>query len=222
MTRERRPAARRRKGRVATARRRPTGPQRNRRRTDHWPWLISGLAIGLVASTGAWWWLDGRPETPAGNPPPSITGTPGSGPETVAAPEKKRPVTGPDDRRGGDAAQPTDDGPRFDFYRLLPKMEVVIPDEEINRERASLPKRKSRGTFVIQAGSFRRLAEADGLKARLALMGIEADIQTIVVGNGRTWHRVRIGPFRDVRALREIRRRLRRAQIEFVVIELSG
>ncbi len=212
MSRHHRPATRRRKARPA-AKRRTAKATRRPRDLGHWPWLLSGLAIGLIVSATGWWWLNGERDGPTAK---AVVTT-----KKAAAPAASQRAQNPT-ASTGKASAPPPEGPRFDFYRLLPKMEVVIPEEELNRERASLPKRHDKGPFIIQAGSFRRHEEADSLKARLALMGIESDIQSIVVGNGRTWHRVRIGPFRDIQTLRKIRRRLRRAQIEFVVIELSG
>ena len=211
MNRRHRPATRRGKARPA-AKRHAVKTRRHNRDTGHWPWLLSGLAIGLVVSATVWWWLNGGRDRPAAQ---AVVTTKKAAPDTGRRQPTQTAST-------GQTGAPPPEGPRFDFYRLLPKMEVVIPEEELNRERASLPKRHDKGPFIIQAGSFRRHEEADNLKARLALMGIESDIQSIVVGNGQTWHRVRIGPFRDTRTLRKIRRRLRRARIEFVVIELSG
>ena len=49
--------------------------------------------------------------------------------------------------------------------------------------------------IYLQAGAFQRADEADNLKAQLALLGVEAVIQTSEVPNKGVLHRVRIGPF---------------------------
>ena len=49
--------------------------------------------------------------------------------------------------------------------------------------------------FYLQAGAFEDPSEADNLKARLALMGVEASVQKIEVPDKGTMHRVRTGPY---------------------------
>jgi cell division protein FtsN len=69
------------------------------------------------------------------------------------------------------------------------------------------------GPYILQAGSFRRAEEADTLKANLALLGVEADIQKVTVDNN-TWHRVRIGPYANLDELNRMREKLARNRIE--------
>jgi len=57
--------------------------------------------------------------------------------------------------------------------------------------------------YYLQAGAFQNPADADNLKAQLALLGIEAAIQTRDLGEKGVFHRVRVGPFR---AMDEINR----------------
>ncbi len=189
----------------------PRQPARPSTTASRWPWLAAGLLIGLGSSTLIWWM--GQP-----NDRPTVPG------ETAPEQAERNKAAAQASAKGARTKTETakDEAPRFDFYRLLPKMEVLIPEEEINKARAALPREQDRGPFIIQAGSFRRTREADSLKARLALLGIESTIQSIVVNNGSTWHRVRIGPFKTVKALKKVRRQLRKARIEFVVIELAG
>lgn len=49
--------------------------------------------------------------------------------------------------------------------------------------------------FILQAGSFRTIGDAENLKAKLALLGILASIQPIDLSGKGTWYRVRVGPF---------------------------
>ena len=76
------------------------------------------------------------------------------------------------------------------------------------------------GTYVVQAGAFPDFAEADKVKARLALLGIVAEIQT-AEAEGRTFHRVRIGPIDNLDQLNRLRARLRQSRIDFMVIPVA-
>lgn len=112
--------------------------------------------------------------------------------------------------------------PRFDFYRMLPNYEVVIPEEDI----AVTPTLDQEpvagaGNYVLQAGSFRSAADADRLRAQLALLGVESRVQTVTIDDADTWHRVRIGPMRDLRELNAAREKLAQNQIEVLVIRVG-
>jgi cell division protein FtsN len=76
--------------------------------------------------------------------------------------------------------------------------------------------------YVLQAGSFRSYTQADKRKAALALMGIEATIQTIATDNSNTWHRVRIGPNANLTKLQQIRQKLRNNQIECQLLKIRS
>ena len=70
-------------------------------------------------------------------------------------------------------------------------------------------------------GSFRKLADADRLKARLALLGHRATIQVVSIDGAETWHRVRVGPFRGRRAASKARRQLTDNELESLVLKLK-
>ena len=114
------------------------------------------------------------------------------------------------------------DGPRFDFYHILPELEVAIPETELMKERDKpAGKQDPNAQYVLQAGSFSKFAEADKLKASLALLGLQASIQTVTV-NKDTWHRVRVGPYTSLRELGKARRRLQDQGIQPMVLQLKG
>ena len=113
--------------------------------------------------------------------------------------------------------------PRFEFYTLLPEMEVAVPDAELKpgpAETRNAP--TAPGTYYLQAGSFRRPEEADKMKANLAFLGLESSIQTVAINGADSWHRVRIGPFSDLADLNEARRRLLENKIESIVLKVRG
>jgi cell division protein FtsN len=124
--------------------------------------------------------------------------------------------------------------PRFDFYTILPEMEVVIPDEELaapepaEKQDPTTPaatktlKTEPGTAYILQMGSFRKHADADRMKARLALIGIEAEIQKVSINNNDTYHRVRSGPYSSQERLNTARRLARENNISTLVIKLKN
>lgn len=95
--------------------------------------------------------------------------------------------------------------PTFDFYTLLPEMETVVTNpKQAQPEVVTSPPDNSspdnstqkleKVSYMLQVGSFRKLSDADGFKAKLAFLGIESKVQTVTIDNKDTWHRVQIGP----------------------------
>lgn len=117
---------------------------------------------------------------------------------------------------------PKNERPTFDFYQMLPNFEVVIPeqDKEVRRSEEVSTVEKP-GTYVLQAGSFRSAPDADRLRARLALAGIESKVQTVTIDRDQTWHRVRVGPFNNLEQLNTARQRLAQLEIQSLVIRLG-
>ena len=73
------------------------------------------------------------------------------------------------------------------------------------------------GKVFIQAGSFSRSQEADNQKAKLAMLGIEAYIQQVMVQD-KTFYRVRLGPFNEKEA-NNVQRELSAANIQSTMIK---
>jgi cell division protein FtsN len=137
--------------------------------------------------------------------------------------QQSAPVT-PDDQPAGSKPAPAsqDAETQFDFYEMLPKFEVVIPEKDgavAPRTATGGPVQKP-GAYILQAGSFRNLADADRVRALIALQGVESKIQKVTVDTD-TWHRVRIGPITNLQKLEETRSKLRGAQIEALVIRVG-
>ena len=116
--------------------------------------------------------------------------------------------------------------PRFEFYSILPEMEVPVHAEALPERTRGEPAAKEPeegGRYLLQVGSFRGAEEADRLKARLALLGMEARIQTVSVNGRQTWHRVRIGPFASLREAYRTRDRLaQEEEMEAIVLKVSS
>lgn len=166
-----------------------------------WVWLIAGFAFGFATAAGI-----GLTKAPVVTPQDVA--------ETRPAPQKRSPDT-PDD-------SPADNKTRFDFYKMLPNFEVVIPeqDKEVTPS-GQVGTVEQPGAYVLQAGSFRNAADADRLKAELALLGVESRVQEVTIDDTQTWHRVRVGPISDLERLNTIRGRLRENGIPALVIRVG-
>lgn len=113
------------------------------------------------------------------------------------------------------------DEPRFDFYTILPEKEVVVPDYEIKTRVREERVGKAKATqYLLQAGSFREFADADRLRARLALMGIESRVEKAQVGDV-IWNRVKMGPYEQMSSVTTIKNRLKENGIDVMVTEVS-
>jgi cell division protein FtsN len=109
----------------------------------------------------------------------------------------------------------------YAFYDMLPKFEVVVPEKEkdVRPDTRSVPETR-RGTYVLQAGSYKNFADADRVRAQLALQGVDAKVQKVSVDND-TWHRIRIGPISNLDELNRLRTRLRKADVDVLVIRVG-
>ena len=172
--------------------------------------MLFGLSLGLVVAAVVY--LDGRQD---GGPPMAVTVTapPAADSET---PVPAAPVPG--------TAETADSaGTRFEFYDILPRFEVVLPETELE-VRPDDPDEtetvlEDPGRYVLQAGSFRAEGDAERMRANLALLGIESRIQRVIIDTD-DYHRVRIGPTSDLDSLNGIRNRLWDAEIEVLLIKL--
>lgn len=109
--------------------------------------------------------------------------------------------------------------PRFDFYTVLPETEIVVPDYEINtRSREEKFGKVKKAKYIVQAGSFRNFAEADKLRARLALMGFESRVEKAKIGEV-VWNRVKMGPFSLSSSVSNIKKRLKENGIDTIITE---
>jgi cell division protein FtsN len=75
--------------------------------------------------------------------------------------------------------------------------------------------------YVLQAGSYRKQADADRIQAQLKKVGIDANVQRVAVDED-VWHRVRIGPITDLAELNRLRGRLRAADFDDALVIRVG
>lgn len=107
--------------------------------------------------------------------------------------------------------------PRFDFYTILPGTEEPVTEKDIKQQDSS---NAAKSQYYLQAGAFQNEADADNLKAKLALMGIEASIQTATVPEKGVWHRVRIGPYSNVEDLNRARNTLAQNGVSATLVKV--
>ena len=162
-------------------------------------WFVSGLVLGLCLSVVFIVYDRGLIAFPTGS-------------DSVAAVQEERTAA---------LEQPT-----FEFYTMLPEMEVAVSEEVLapvtESTEATTPSGQLDGAYVFQVGSFRKLGDADRLKASLALLGLEAQIQTVSINGEETWHRVRVGPYTDRTGLGEARSRLKDNQFTPMLLKIKG
>jgi cell division protein FtsN len=114
----------------------------------------------------------------------------------------------------------TDAGNDYDFYAGLPKFEVVVPEKEHGTHVDAAARVDRPGTYFLQAGSYRDMAEAERVQAQLARQSISANVQRVALDND-VWYRIRIGPIKDLNQLNRLRQQLQAAEIVSLVIRVE-
>ncbi len=158
----------------------------NRKGSSIWSGILIGLMVGLVVAAAVAIWV--------GRSNPFDVKEPVA--EKKSAPENTTKSDKPGEQIIDPLAKTTDqsdaDKPRFDFYKILPGQESPVVDQKATQAQAA----KVEALYYLQAGAFPNAEDADNLKARLALMGYEASIQTAEIPDKGVWHRVRLGPYK--------------------------
>jgi cell division protein FtsN len=72
--------------------------------------------------------------------------------------------------------------------------------------------------YLLQVGAFPNAADAETLKAKLALQGFVANVQSVNI-SGQTYHRVRLGPFHSATDLESTKQRLASAGIPAIALK---
>lgn len=177
-----------------------------------WVWMLAGFAMGVALSM-YFFLKDGMPNAGPRPNPQAQPGTEGDKPLVeLAAGDSRARETEPKKTQ-------------FQFYSVLPEIEVVIPDAELAAQSQKPPEPTPANTpavrMFLQVGSFGNSGDAESLKARLALLGVQAQVTPVKI-NDRTWHRVRVGPYAEARALETAKRELAAANIEAIALRETG
>lgn len=179
--------------------------------------MFIGLVLGVAVAAGVVWYMNKSP-LPFNSKvhPPARQDSAG----TAAKPAPQddgQPLALP--------GKPGDPIPekRFQFYDILPGKADAVPDkadkpvmakEEAKKEEPKKDETKeSKTPLFLQAGSFSTAGDADNQKAKLAFMGIEANIQQVMVQD-KTYYRVRVGPYTRLDELNKTRAELAKNGID--------
>ena len=174
-----------------------TGSKKSKKREKpmgSWLSFASGLACGLLVAFVIYLWRDDVPNI-----------------GSVRKSAEVEQVIYEDDPENTEFSDITIDDtptPKFDFYNILPEVEVKVPDWQLEETDGEKSGNLQPGTYVLQVGSFKELKDADRAKAQLALKGMQAKIHRVVINGQDVWYRVHLGPFRDEKKIQAARRKL--------------
>lgn len=169
--------------------------------------LLIGLLLGVGASLGVAMFVN------QGNNPfqAKVAGAP-----EITAPEKpvEKPVGQSPGQTTPEATQQKKED-RFTFYGILTGSESPVTEQEVKQ--ATEQKTPQQGTektlaenYFLQVGAFQTEQEADNMKAKLALLGLEAVVQTANIPDKGVLHRVRVGPLANLDEINKARGELAR------------
>lgn len=176
--------------------------------------LFLGLVIGVLVAFGIAWYINKTPvpfQERLFGPDAEKEKRPEPKPAPAASPSAPEPIALP-----GKPGDKPIEKPRFDFYKILPGGEDAVPAP------AGEPKPAPAPELFLQMGAFQDPADADNLKARLALMGIEASVQQVILPDRGTVHRVRLGPFAKPEDMNHVRAMLSANGIEASVVKVGN
>ncbi|MDD5295845.1 MAG: SPOR domain-containing protein [Rhodocyclaceae bacterium] len=185
--------------------------------------IVIGLVIGTLMAGGFAWYVSRMPlpfQDKGGDgdikPPPA---------KAPASATAQQPITLP-----GKPGDKVDDKPRFEFYKILPGEETK-PGEAAKPAETAQPAQATQAAkpaeaakpvgepVFLQVGAFQNPAEADNLKARLALLGMEAGVQPATLPDKGTVYRVRLGPYAKPEEAASARSQLVQAGIQATVVK---
>jgi cell division protein FtsN len=102
------------------------------------------------------------------------------------------------------------EAPKYEFYQALPEGQP-----------GSMPSAPAVApVYFLQAGAYGNAADADQVKARLALLGFEAKILSAQEGETML-HKVRIGPYKSLDELNSARARLTQGGVETILVKIA-
>lgn len=170
--------------------------------------IVIGMLMGIVIALGVALWLNrlSNPFVEQGKPIEPLAKIPE--PQTARPEGDKAAQKSPDKPGKGER-------PRFEFYSILPgEREVTDKDAKAAalksrgaKEPAAKsgpgsspqqPKPHTGETYWLQAGAFSEEKDADNLKAKIALTGLEASVRPVSIPEKGTLYRVRLGPYQSL------------------------
>ncbi len=177
--------------------------------------VFIGLILGLALAAGIAVYINKTPIPFLDKAKPAEKA---AAPKAAATPNLADTLKAGPDKAG--------DKPRFDFYKILPGQEEPMSEQQIRqaaKDAAKAPAdgKASKDIFLLQAGAFQNPADADNLKAKLALLGVEASVEPTNLAEKGTWYRVRIGPYTKIDDLNHTRSTLAQNGIEATLVKVK-
>lgn len=157
--------------------------------------ILVGMVIGLAIAGGVAWYI-------LKTPGPFMSST--SQEQGRLVPEPAKPAPAPAAKNAppapsAEAASGVAEGkPRFEFYKVLTdKQDSMMPAApKESGKPAQKPQAAAKEVYYLQAGSFSNADDADKMKAKLSMLGMEVNVQTATIPDKGVWHRVRLGPYK--------------------------
>ena len=174
--------------------------------------LFIGLVFGVVAAAGVVWYLNKTPlpfQAKVGKPAGEAKVDPA---KAAAVPGAPQPLPG----KPGDKVQ---EKPRFEFYKILPGAEEPVP--RAAPPPPPPPRAPRAHALPPPPAPSPTPPDADNLKARLALMGVEAGVQQVTLPEKGVMHRVRIGPYANPDEMAKARTLLAQNGIQASVVRVK-
>jgi cell division protein FtsN len=160
-----------------------------------WAGILVGIVIGVGMAAAVAWYMKRSPSPFVNHEQPALA-VPQPDSALPAIPVEQPP------------AQPGDDKQRFQFYKILTdkqKTSPVAPAVPADQNRQVKPQAPAFQPQILQAGSFPNANDAENLKAKLALLGVEASIQSATIKDKGVWYRVRLGPYKTAEEMNKAR-----------------
>ena len=175
----------------------PSAPKANNngKGSSFFTGLLVGLLLGVGLSVGLTMYLKGADSPFANNK--VVRPTLENLSEKLSKNKTSEETIAPSDES---VKNPKDDN-KFDFYTILPETESTVTEKEIKESTLTVKK----DNYFLQVGAFQDEADADNMKAKLALQGFETVVQTAAIPEKGVWHRVRVGPLNDIEQINKIR-----------------
>jgi len=184
--------------------------------------MFLGLVLGVAIAAGVVWYMNKTPipfVNGKAQPPLSNGSAAPVKPLEPAATNNGQPATPPAPLPL--PGKPGDPMPekRFQFYDILPGKTDAIPDPKpAAAQQSETNQEELKNPVFLQAGSFSTAPDADNQKAKLALIGIEANVQQVMVQD-KTYFRVRLGPYARMDEANKVRSDLAKAGIEATLVK---
>jgi len=212
-----------------------------------WAWLVMGVVLTIAVVMAAPKFMRSADGDGFFRPKPNPDATPArtsdDGDDAVADDNDALPAPAGETAA---KAKPT----QYDFYTLLPGDEVRMSDAEIaatEREEAARHQDAQKQTqatattasvapaagatatqatpgsdapYLLQAGAFGGSGDAEATKAKVALLGLSARVESARIGD-RTVYRVRMGPYATASELAEAKRKLASGGLPAMAIKVK-